>query len=102
MRYFLLGTYGIDMFYKGDYKSLTQNKENWELVGYSSHRDDITELLEHVIGWDAYLELLESEVKEINDAIELAEKQERDFYRDFHIRMKQQNIEQSSRERTGF
>lgn len=102
MRYFLLGTYGIDMFYKEDYKSLSENLEYWELVGFDSNKDDVTELLEHVIGWDAYLELKESEVKEINDAIELAEKQERDFYRDFHISMKQQNIEQSSRERTGF
>lgn len=102
MRYFLLGTYGIDMFYSEDYKSLSENLENWELVGFDTDKDDVTELLEHVIGWDAYLELNESEVKLINDAIELTEKQERDFYRDFHAHMKQQNIEQSSRERTGF
>lgn len=102
MRYFLLGTYGIDMFYSEDYKLLSENLENWELVGFDTDKDDVTELLEHVIGWDAYLELNESEVKLINDAIELTEKQERDFYRDFHAHMKQQNIEQSCRERTGF
>lgn len=71
MRYFLLGTYGIDMFYREDYKSLSENLENWELVGFDDNKDDVTELLEHVIGWDAYLELKENEVEEINNAINL-------------------------------
>lgn len=79
MRYFLLGTYGIDLFYKQDYKSLAENKNKWELVGYSSHWHDITELLEQVIGWDAYLELLEFEVKSINDAIDVIDKQNNYF-----------------------
>ena len=90
MRYFLLGAYGIDLFFKDDYKSLVQNKNKWELISYSLHRDDITELIEHVIGWDAYLELGEFQVKAVNDAIEFAEKQERDFDKQFHAYMKQQ------------
>jgi hypothetical protein len=102
MRYFLLGTYGIDMFNKNDYKSLAQNKNKWELVGYSSHWDDITELIEHVIGWDSYLELLESEVKEINDTIEVYEKQNRDFYREFYANRKKQISDEFQREHTGF
>lgn len=71
MRYFLLGYDAISSFKKQDYRFLVDFPDRWELIGYSLHRDDITELLEHVIGWDAYLELEEFEVKSINDAIEL-------------------------------
>ena len=102
MRYFLLGVQGVTLFENEDYKSLAQNKGDWELVGYDPIKDDVVELLQQVIGWECYLELNEGEVKLVNDAIELTEKQERDFYKDFHINMKQQIIEQSTRERTGF
>jgi hypothetical protein len=102
MRYFLLGVDAITSFKKQDYRFLVDFQDRWELVGFDPNKDDVTELLEHVIGWDAYLEVNENNVNEINGAIIVAEKQERDFYRDFHIRMKQQNIEQSCRERTGF
>jgi hypothetical protein len=102
MRYFLLGTYGIDMFNKNDYKSLAQNKNKWELVGYSSHRHDITELLEQVIGWECYLELSENEVKLVNDAIEVIDKQNRDFYKEFYANRKKQISDEFQREHTGF
>lgn len=102
MRYFLLGTYGIDLFYKKDYRSLADNKNKWNLVSYNPNLDDITELLEHVVGCDAYLELLESDVNEIDNAIDIIDKQNRDFNRFFHAYMKQQISDQFNKQHTGF
>lgn len=79
MRYFLLGTYGIDLYNKQDYKSLAENKNKWDIVSYNPKLDDITELLEHVVGCDAYLELLESDVNEIDNAIDVIDKQNNYF-----------------------
>ena len=69
MRYFLLGYDAIESFRKKDFKFLVDFQDKWELVGFDPKIDDVTELLEHVIGWDAYLELSESEVKGINNLI---------------------------------
>lgn len=63
MRYFLLGAYGIELFKQNNYKTLFENKNNWELIGHDSNLNDITELAEHLIGWDSYLEISEEEVK---------------------------------------
>lgn len=63
MRYFLLGAYGIELFKQNNYKTLFENKNKWELVGHDSNLNDITELAEHLIGWDSYLEISEEEVK---------------------------------------
>jgi hypothetical protein len=71
MRYFLLGYDAIASFSKRDLKFLNDFQDRWELVGFDTDKDDVTELLEHVIGWDAYLELKENEVEEINNAINL-------------------------------
>lgn len=70
MRYFLLGYDAIVSFWKKDFKYLLDFHDRWELVGFNDKSDDVTELLEHVIGWDAYLELSESEVNEINKGVE--------------------------------
>ena len=90
MRYFLLGSDGIKAFEKKDFRFLVDFKDRWELIGHDPSAHDITELLEHVIGWDSYLELLESDVNEVNNAIEAIERQERDFNKFFHAYMKQQ------------
>lgn len=102
MRYFLLGVQGVTLFENGDYKSLAENKSNWELVGYDPIKDDVVELLEQVIGWECYLELSESEVKLVNDAIEVIDKQNRDFYREFYANRKQQISDEFNRQHTGF
>lgn len=102
MRYFLLGVQGVTLFEDGDYKSLAENKSNWELVGYDPIKDDVVELLQQVIGWECYLELSESEVKLINDAIEALEKQERDFYKEFYANRKQQINDEFNKQYTGF
>lgn len=73
MRYFLLGYDAITSFKKKDYTFLVDFQDKWELVGFDSSKDDIMELLEHVIGWDAYLELREEDVNDINGAIIIAE-----------------------------
>lgn len=70
MRYFLLGYDAIESYRKEDFAFLVDFQDKWELVGFNPNIDDVTELVEHVIGWDAYLELTESEVREINKSIE--------------------------------
>jgi len=79
MRYFLLGVDAITSFKKQDYRFLVDFQDRWELVGFDPNKDDVTELLEHVIGWDAYLEVNESDVNEINGAIIVAENNILDF-----------------------
>lgn len=86
MRYFLLGVDAITSFRKKDYTFLVDFQDRWELVGFDPNKDDITELLEHVIGWDAYLEVTEKDVNDINGAIIVAERQASEF----HAYMKQQ------------
>lgn len=73
MRYFLLGFDAITSFKKKDYRFLVDFQDRWELIGFDPSKDDVTELLEHVIGWDAYLEVNESDVNDINGAIIVAE-----------------------------
>lgn len=75
MRYFLLGYDAITSFNKQDYTFLVDFQDKWELVGFDPNKDDITELLEHVIGWDAYLEISKEDVNDINSAIVVAEMQ---------------------------
>lgn len=75
MRYFLLGYDAITSFNKQDYSFLVDFQDRWELVGFDPNKDDITELLEHVIGWDAYLEVNKEDVNDINGAIIVAEMQ---------------------------
>jgi hypothetical protein len=79
MRYFLLGVDAITSFKKQDYRFLVDFQDRWELVGFDPNKDDVTELLEHVIGWDAYLEINELDVNEINGAIIVAENNILDF-----------------------
>lgn len=102
MRYFLLGSDGIKAFEKKDFRFLVDFKDRWELIGHDPSVHDITELLEHVIGCDSYLELLESDVNEVNNAIEAIEKQERDFYKEFYANRKQQISDEFNKQYTGF
>jgi hypothetical protein len=77
-KYFLMGLDAVRAFEEKGVQGLLDCKDNYGIVKYNERTSLIKDLMDAVVGWDGYVEIFYSDIKEIE--IEKNKRQWREFF----------------------